>query len=514
MKPLYSLFLTFGLVVLIPACEKEIRQEEQFHAFVPANIDPSAGNWATVHLTAPNQIAVPPPAPVNSDSYQAELEAIKDAQQKLTAQQHEIIRFWSGTGVLRWNQIMRELVAQFNLPPAPLPDGTYPVPDPENPFSDPRFPFANPPYAARAYSYVSTAMYDALIATWHYKFLYNRPAPYEVDDGIKAFVPQTDLPSYPSEEAVMSGVATELLKALFPAAVEKITRWAADQRNAALWSGKATPSDISAGLALGKAVAAIFMIRARADGMSAAAGNKAQWEALKLNATSRGDVAWVSLDIPPRPPMLPFFGNVLPWKMTHDDIVALRPPPPPLADSEEMKAELNEVKQFLKNSTRERLRIVHFWADGAGTYTPPGHWNDIAAEYIAEAQFSEVRSARAFALLNMALHNAAVACWETKYFYFNPRPSQLDPSVKTLTGIPNFPSYTSGHSTFSGAAATILSYLFPAHQSKFNDMAKEASMSRLYGGIHYRKDCEVGLDHGKQIGNFLLDNFARTDGAD
>ena len=159
------------------------------------------------------------------------------------------------------------------------------------------------------------------------------------------------------------------------------------------------------------------------------------------------------------------------------------------------------------------MKIVHKWADGAGTYTPPGHWNEIAAEYIAEARYSEVRAARAFALLNMAMHDAAVGCWDTKMYYFNPRPSQMDPSIKTATGVPNFPAYTSGHSTFSGAAATVLSYLFPAHETYFNEQAKEASDSRLFGGIHYRSDVEKGLAHGKVIGGYTV-AFAETDGAD
>ena len=75
--------------------------------------------------------------------------------------------------------------------------------------------------------------------------------------------------------------------------------------------------------------------------------------------------------------------------------------------------------------TREQLAIAQKWNDGAGTYTPPGHWNDIAAELIRDARYSEVRAARAFALLNMSMHDASVACWEAKYTYFNPRPSHL-----------------------------------------------------------------------------------------
>jgi PAP2 superfamily len=123
---------------------------------------------------------------------------------------------------------------------------------------------------------------------------------------------------------------------------------------------------------------------------------------------------------------------------------------------------------------------------------------------------SEVRAARVFALLNMALHDAAVGCWETKYFYFNPRPSHMDPDLKSIIGLPNFPSYTSGHSTFSGAASEVLSYLFPGAAAEFERLKEEASISRVYGGIHYRTDLEMGKAHGRRIGGYTV-SCARTD---
>jgi hypothetical protein len=509
-----SLFSTLLLSLqLVTSCDKSIEFSEQLKPLTPADLDVDASTWAMVFMTSPTQIAIPAPTAVTSDAYLAELASIKDHQSKLTEAQRNSIEFWSGGGVLRWNQIFRELVARYNLPPAPRSDGSYPVPDAENPFGDPGFPFSNPPYAARAYSYVSNAIYDAMKATWHYKYLYNRAAPYTQDAAIQALVPKTDLPAYPSEDAVMSGTAAEMLKFLFPAALEEITLKAAEQRNAALWSGKASSSDVSAGLALGKSVAALFVARARTDGMGGAIGTKAQWVALEANATSRGDEPWKSLETPARPPMLPFFYNVLPWQMTYEQIVAIRPPAPPLRGTSEMDAEVKEVKFYADNLTRERLAIVHKWADGVGTYSPPGHWNDIAAEYVRDANFSEVRAARAFSLLNMALHNSGIACWDTKYFYFNARPSQLDPSIKTATGIPNFPAYVSGHSSFSASAAGVLSYLFPVGKTDFETMADEAAMSRLYGGIHYRKDCEAGLDLGYDVAYHLITNFAESDGA-
>lgn len=514
-----------GLALLVFACGRELEQGERFDAQVPASNDADAGTWALIPngpVTSITQVALVAPAATSSEAYQQELADIRAEQNKLTSDQRKIIAYWNAGGVVRWNQFMRELVARYALAPAPALDGTYPIPDSENPFSDPVFPFSNPPYSARAYSYVSVAQYEALKMAWHYKYLYNRPSPATVDAGVQAIVPNTGLPAYPSEDAVMSAVSAELLKVLFPTAVEEITKKAAEQRNAARWAGKASASDIAAGLQFGKSVAALFTTRASGDGMRNAVGTKAQWAVLtdtakrhlvKAGRSTAGEIFWESLDAPARPPMLPFFGNVRPWIMTNQELNALRPGPPPSTSSTQMKDELEEVLYYSKKATRDQYRIVHFWADGAGTYTPPGHWNDIAAEYIYEEGFSEVRAARTFALLNMSLHNAGVACWETKYYYFNPRPSQLDPAIKTLTGLPNFPSYPSGHSTFSASAAEVLSYLFPAAAADFAAWCDEASLSRLYGAIHFRTDTEVGKTHGQSIGEVIV-QFAVGDGAD
>ena len=477
-----------------------------------ATTDPDAGTWRMIVLTGPTQIPVAAPAQVTSLDYQAELASIKSAQSRLTSEQRRIIDYWKGGGVLRWNELMLQLVSKANLPPAPNPDGTYPVPDANNPFADPVFPFGNPPYASRAYSYVAVAQYEALKAAWYYKYLYNRPAPSKVDSSIRALIP-TDVPAYPSEDAVMSGVNAELMKLLFPAYVELITLKAGEQRQAALLSGKATASDIAAGVALGRAIAAVFVARAAADGMGAAGGSPALWATLPARAAVRGDIPWQSMETPARPPMLPVFGNVRAWMLTPEQIVAERPAPPPGTSSALMADELAEVRKHVDTATREERAIVNFWADGPSTPTPPGHWLFIASSYIRKAGFSEVRAARAFALVAMALHDAAVGCWETKFFYYNPRPSHMDRGLKTLIGLPNFPSYTSGHSTFSAGAAEVLSYLFPNDRAEFDRLKEEASMSRMYAGIHYRSDIEMGKDHGKRLAGYTV-RFAETDGAD
>ncbi|HYN02945.1 MAG TPA: phosphatase PAP2 family protein [Vicinamibacteria bacterium] len=494
-------------------CSKDIPTQETLTPSSPSGADANAGTWRMIVLNGPTQFEVPAPAPTSSEAYQAELAAIKSAQATLTDAQRQAIDYWAGGGVLRWNQVMRELVARYNLPPAPRDNGTYVFPDANNPFADPQFPFANPPYSARAYSYVSVAQFEALKAAWYYKFLYNRPAPSQVDGGVAALLPASGVPSYPSEDAVLSGVSTEMLKLLFPAALEEITLKAGQQREAALLGGRATASDIAAGLALGRAVAAVLVARAGADGMGAAVGTPAQWQALADGAAARGEVPWKSLESPARPPMLPNFGKVRAWMMTPTDVVNERPPAPPSTSSAQMTQELAEVKRTSDELTRDQLAIAQKWNDGAGTYTPPGHWNDIATEYVRDARFSEVRAARVFALLNMAMHDGAVGCWDAKYAWFNPRPSQLDPDIKTKIGLPNFPAYPSGHSTFSAAATAVLSYLFPSGSASFESLRDEAGISRLYGAIHYRSDIDEGKTHGARMGGYTV-AFARKDGAD
>ena len=172
-----------------------------------------------------------------------------------------------------------------------------------------------------------------------------------------------------------------------------------------------------------------------------------------------------------------------------------------------------ELKDIQDNLTNEQRRIANFWSDGVGTPTPPGHWNRFASDAILDSRYNPLRTARTFAYLNMAIQDAGISTWDTKYYYHYPRPSQAIPGFKTILGIPNFPSYTSGHSTFSAAAATVLGHIFPNRKSQFDAWALEASVSRIYGGIHYRFDTEVGLETGTLIGNYSI-AVAQADGAE
>jgi PAP2 superfamily len=511
------LFFSISLItlgVLIPfACSKKVDgRTDNIAALQPSKTDIDAGTWKTVLLVAPTEFPVAAPIATTTPDYIAQVNEIKTWQANITEQEKDMVKYWSAGAVLRWNEILRDLVAKHNLPPYQNPDNTYPFPNANNPLAYPQFPFANPPYAARAYAYVSAAQYDALVAAYYYKKLYNRAAPYNVDATVKVLIPKTDLPSYPSEDAVVEGAAVETMKLLFPGDQDFIQQKAEEHKRSRIISGANVRSDIEAGEALGKAVAQKFVTRARGDRAGAAIGTQTQWTKMETDAIAKGETPWYSLEIPKRPPMLPLFGVVKAFLFDSLTAISLRPGPPPLTASPKMKTETDEALDFTTHDTRDHYRIVHFWADGAGTYTPPGHWNAIAAEDFIKKNYSEVRWARNIALLNMALMDAAIVCWDTKYFYFNPRPTQLNPAIKTLTGIPNFPSYISGHSTFSGAAATVLGYIIPENADKYSAMATEASLSRMYAGIHYRADCSVGLQVGASVGNYAVTR-GKADGA-
>jgi PAP2 superfamily len=502
-----------AMSAILSSCKKNVvDRTTSYPALAPKNIDQNADTWKPILITGGAQFTVAAPDALTSPAYVADIEEVEAYQRNLTDAQRANINYWSAGAVLRWNQILRQLVAKYNLPPYQNADGSYPFPSSTSPFAYPEFPFSNPPYAARAYAYVSGAQYDALVAAYHFKNLYNRAAPYTTTAAVQALIPKSALPSYPSEDAVVAGATVEMLKLLFPTEVAYIEQQEANEMEYRISSGANVRGELTAGQLLGTQVADVFATRARGDRAGKAIGTAAEWVSLQTNATSRGDQFWTSLEVPARPPQLPLFSKVLPFLFDTLTVVALRPGPPNLAGSSAFQQEVAEVLSYSKNPTREHQAQVEFWADGIGTFTPPGHWDAIAADEFVKEGYSEVRWARNFALLNMAEMDVAICCWDTKYFYFNERPTQANPNIKTLTGIPNFPSYSSGHSNFSGAAAAVLTYLLPDRGTKFTDLANQAALSRLYGAIHYRSDVEVGLTTGAKVGQYAVTR-AQNDGA-
>jgi membrane-associated phospholipid phosphatase len=272
-------------------------------------------------------------------------------------------------------------------------------------------------------------------------------------------------------------------------------------RELPLWNASAYRSDIDAGTTLGLQVAQAVIDYCATD------GHDAEW----TGAIPTGEGLWYSSQTPPKPPVTPHWAEVRPWLMDSPD--QFRAPAPPTFGSAEFNAAVEQLVQITTNRTLEQARIASTWSDGPWTYTPPGHWNDIAGELIFLHRLNPLRAARVLALLNAAEMDASIAAWDSKYAYWLIRPSQVDARIDHGDWqLPNFPAYTSGHSCFSGAGSAVLAWFFPTHAATLRRFGEEAGMSRVYGGIHYMFDNTEGLAQGRAIAGLAID-FAQQDGA-
>ncbi len=513
MKKIIAFSLSLVLIIgSIISCENELPTHFKFSSYEFSDLDEDGGSWQPILLASSNTIVIDAPDAVNSTDYQAELAELKSAAQNLSGSQVEAVEYWTNNPLIRWNEIALELAAKYNLIPPPNPDGTYTLPSAATPAGPPPFPFAHPPYTSRMLAYLSVAQFDGLITAWYYKYEYNRPAPYETDASIPYAYKKNSLPSYPSDGAVIAIVSRDILKAMFPLEHDYLNGLAEEHLNSLKWSGANTTSDIEAGTVIGTAVKTAALARASTDKMGAAQTPRPISDAIKQEAFDRFGWSWDNQESPQRPVGLtPRFGQVTMWSVPN--VVDVRPVPPPTPGSVAFETDAKELRDFAKKLTTNQRKIANWWSDGLGTYTPPGHWNRRTKEYIIKYEMNPLRAARTFAYLNMAVMDAGIACWDAKYYYHYPRPIQTMNGFKTILGTPNFPSYTSGHSTFSGAAAEVLAYIFPTEASAVRDWAIEAAESRIYGGIHYRFDSEAGLVQGRAVAAYTITR-AQADGAD
>jgi membrane-associated phospholipid phosphatase len=374
-----------------------------------------------------------------------------------------------------------------------------------------------PPMVSRNLAMIHGAMFDAITG---------------VDGKYTPHMAKISAQTGTSLLAAGASAAYEVASALYPLPRE-VSVW----QTTLAESLKLVPEGPSkqAGIAYGKQVAQMWLDARANDGSSELVSIAPSSEAGQWNRTTPDFL----------PPLLPQWGSVRPLAM--DDVSHFHPDPPPTMASEEYAKAVDEVMRLGRVDSQERTNdqteIALFWADGGGTATPPGHWNEIAIRVSLNENESTVDRSRTMALLNFALADAAIASWYTKYHYDLWRPidairqadqdsnasTKTDASWLPLLRTPPFPSYTSGHSTFSGAAATILSALYGQNYhfstrsdghsgltqkplasikernfDSFWSAAEEAGMSRVYGGIHFEFDNVSGLAIGKAVAAAVL----------
>lgn len=370
-----------------------------------------------------------------------------------------------------------------------------------------------PPIAARALAIVQTSVYDALNA------IDRTSKPYAVD---VVALPNT------SREAAVAAAAHRVLEVLFPSQETTI--------DAALVTSLATITDGAAetnGVALGERVADQMLALRANDGSNATV--------TYTHGTDPGD--WQRTPPALAAPLLPHWGDVKTFGIKSAAQFPLSGPP--ALTSTTYAAALNEVKDLgsLTSTSRtvDQTNIAKFWANGGGTATPPGHLNMMAQTVTMAQNKSLAENAKLFAMLNVALADAAIACWNAKYDFDFWRPitaireagtdgnaaTTADPAWEPLLATPPFPTYTSGHSSFSGAAAEVLKSFFGTDNisftldsedptvadrsfTSFSQAADESAVSRLYGGIHFNFDNNDGLAAGRSIGQYVASRLFQS----
>jgi hypothetical protein len=208
-------------------------------------------------------------------------------------------------------------------------------------------------------------------------------------------------------------------------------------------------------------------------------------------------------------PRVPPIGIALATSRTWllDSTSQFRPAAPPKFRSPEWESAMEEVRRVARERTAAQTEIAQRWNSG----DPWAVWNDTASSVLRQYGASETQATRVLAVLNAAASDAVIACFEAKYFYWTIRPSQADTSLALADSVdlPNFPSYPSGHACSAGAFDAVLGHFFPRDRAKFTRIAEEQAMSRLYGGVHYRFDNDVGLDLGRTVARHAIEREQR-----
>lgn len=308
-----------------------------------------------------------------------------------------------------------------------------------------------PPRFARAYALTHVAIFDAVFAGSD-----------EARGGL-------------SGPALAAGAASTVLKYLFPGATTQIDAAAQEQL-----AGEDA-----------RAVLRSWRLGVRVGNLIVLYGQRDRSDTPFTGTIPSGPGIWNGTN-----PVLPMCGEWKTWILRSGS--EFKPEPPYPFGSARDLAEVAEVLEVALHRTPEQIQVVHKWGD----LPPPMIWCGLLNDRIASRRLSLRQAARAHAFLNVTMYDAFVSCWSTKYVYWTARPFMriTDPAFTTVITTPNFPSYTSGHSTISAAAANVMGQLFPDEARYFRGQAAEAAMSRLWGGIHFTKDNDQGLRVGRRIG--------------
>jgi len=431
-------------------------------------IEPGAGGWRPWVLASGKELRLAPPPDAQATA--TELQELRTLAGQRDAAALERIRYWDfWSPAHRWNEMLTDIAGAQNLG----------VP------------------GIRAFPMLNVAIYDALIAAWDSKYAHNRRRPGEADPQLATALPVPRSPSYPCEHAVAAGAGSAVLAHLFPTEAQRFAAAAEEAARSRVLAGVVYPSDARAGLELGRTVAARVIAYLALDGT--------KW----VGTVPVGPGLWQGKD--------PVGIDEMRWKLfVLASASQFRPGPPPAPDSAERAAEIAEVKNFKRTpATNGKAAYWQFGGYGIPSILYRFGSVDEIGQRLAEAGLdgNAPRAARAYALVYVALYESYIASQDAKYHYWTARPNQFDPSITTAVPNPPFPSYVANAGAVGMAAALMLGHLFPRQAERYLGWARELGESRIWAGVHFRSDVEVGYEMGRRVSAVFIER-AQHDGAE
>jgi membrane-associated phospholipid phosphatase len=190
-------------------------------------------------------------------------------------------------------------------------------------------------------------------------------------------------------------------------------------------------------------------------------------------------------------PIEPNAGSWKPWVISSGKDYRVPPPPGPA----ETRHELKDLAELISHNDAAIQQQIAFWDAGAPSY----RWMDLINQRAVAGRPLTPFAHRVYTYVALAMNDATIATWESKYYYNRDRPSDMDHNLPTGAAVPNSPSYPSEHAATAWAAATVLAHLIPAEADAFLAMAEEAGNSRVFAGLQFPSDIEAGAELGRRI---------------
>jgi membrane-associated phospholipid phosphatase len=178
----------------------------------------------------------------------------------------------------------------------------------------------------------------------------------------------------------------------------------------------------------------------------------------------------------------------------------LRLPPP---DAQATATELQELRALAGRRDAAAIGRIRYW----DFWSPAHRWNEMLVDTGVAKNIFGPSGIRAFAMLNVAIHDALIAAWDSKYAHDRRRPEESDPQLATALPAPQSPSYPCEHSVAAGAGSAVLAHLFPEKAPRFAEAAEEASHSRVMAGVVYPSDARAGLELGRAVAARVIESM-------